>query len=80
MSNPSLLARPGRMIVIADALWKSDVLPKDDVDVPRDQLPDPDADSLPTTGRPQEALADIERRWPDLALARIHLDSKPVPK
>uniref|UniRef100_A0A914VH92 Anaphase-promoting complex subunit 13 n=1 Tax=Plectus sambesii TaxID=2011161 RepID=A0A914VH92_9BILA len=80
MSNPSLLARPGRMVVIADNLWKSDVLPHDDVDVPRDQLPDPDTDSLPTTGRPQEALVDIERRWPDLGLGRIRLDSKPLTK
>lgn len=83
---------PGRLVALVDYKWRTDRLPFEDIVVPIEDLPDPDADhgalgfggafvangsSLPAGGRFQqhETLRDIERKWNDLALYRIHRGS-----
>ncbi|VDN06927.1 unnamed protein product [Thelazia callipaeda] len=47
---------------------------KEIIDIPRDHLPDPEAENLPSSiGFPQESTADLDKRWSDTGIDRIPL-------
>lgn len=52
------------LVDIVDDAWREDVLPNDDILVPADELPDPEAD----TGDAHLTLREQEQKWTDIAL------------
>lgn len=52
---------------LVDDQWRSDELPKDELDVPLHELPDPEAD----TGDIYLSLKEQEQKWTDIALATL---------
>lgn len=78
MSKLNLGARPGRLVSVVDAHWKLDVLPSEDILVPLDEMPDPDSDNgAPITGKAQETLRELEKKWTDLGLKQIIDNTRP---
>ncbi|RCN34042.1 hypothetical protein ANCCAN_20112, partial [Ancylostoma caninum] len=51
-----------------DKEWMFHKLPKDNIEIPRHHLPDPEAEAIPGTSK-QESLADLERNWLDSVAA-----------
>ena len=68
-----------------DREWKQHRLPNEDISVPRDHLPDPEAESIPSAKHVsfqkqsfpisirKELASEIERRWNDTGLNRIYM-------
>ncbi|CAO1423650.1 unnamed protein product [Diamesa serratosioi] len=57
----------GYLIDIVDNDWRNDKLPDDDISLPLDKLPDPEADT--ETGI---SLKEQEDKWLDLAIIARH--------
>lgn len=57
----------GRLIDIVDNAWREDKLPKDLIDVPPSELPDPEADN----GDSHMTVKEQEQKWVDLALGNL---------
>lgn len=57
----------GQLLEIVDDAWRSEKLPSDDISVPVNELPDPDADS----GDNHLTINEQENRWTDLALSSL---------
>lgn len=57
----------GQLLDLVDDEWRSDRLPRDDVLVPCDELPDPEAD----TGDAHLTLREQEQKWADIALGAL---------
>lgn len=57
----------GHLLDIVDNEWREDELPFDQILVPADKLPDPEADS----GDSHLTLTEQEQRWTDLALSNL---------
>ncbi|WP_278924696.1 hypothetical protein, partial [Pseudophaeobacter profundi] len=55
----------GRLLDIVDDAWREDKLPFDDITVPLEELPDPDADN----GDTHMTVKEAESKWNDLSLA-----------
>ncbi|XP_022662108.1 anaphase-promoting complex subunit 13-like [Varroa jacobsoni] len=55
------------VIDIIDDAWRFDQLPKGEVRVPVEELPDPEPDN----GNPLETLREQEMKWNDFALNRL---------
>lgn len=53
--------RNGRLIDIVDNTWRSDKLPFEDIQVPVEELPDPEADSADS----HLTLKEQSQRWQD---------------
>lgn len=71
MSGVPTLAKIDSRAFIIDKEWKFHRLPNENVVIPREHLPDPEAEAIPTTRN--ESVADIERRWLDAGINRIEL-------
>lgn len=54
----------GRLLDIVDDAWRKDELPIEDITVPLDELPDPDADN----GDTHLTVKEAEAKWNDLSL------------
>lgn len=61
----SQVAIEGRLLDIVDDAWREDKLPFDDITVPLEELPDPDADN----GDTHMTVKEAESKWNDLSLA-----------
>ncbi|XP_077285859.1 anaphase-promoting complex subunit 13 [Arctopsyche grandis] len=59
----SIPIRNGRLIDAVDDAWREDELPHDDVLVPIDELPDPEADSADS----HLTLKEQTQKWQDVA-------------
>lgn len=57
----------GRLIDIADNAWREEKLPKDLIEVPPSELPDPEADN----GDSHTTVKEQEQKWADLALGTL---------
>lgn len=57
----------GYLIDLVDDDWRADKLPKDDINVPLHELPDPEAD----TGDIHLTLKEQEQKWTDIALSAL---------
>lgn len=57
----------GLLLEIVDDEWRQDELPHDQILVPVEKLPDPEADN----GDPHLTLNEQEQRWTDLALTSL---------
>uniref|UniRef100_A0A336LCX2 Anaphase-promoting complex subunit 13 n=1 Tax=Culicoides sonorensis TaxID=179676 RepID=A0A336LCX2_CULSO len=57
----------GHLIDIVDNEWRLDELPNDQILVPSEKLPDPEAD----TADAHLTLTEQEQKWNDLALSSI---------
>jgi len=55
----------GRLLDIVDDAWREDKLPHDDITVPLEELPDPDADN----GDTHMTVREAEAKWNDLSLS-----------
>ncbi|CAK8677744.1 anaphase-promoting complex subunit 13-like [Clavelina lepadiformis] len=51
----------GSLIDIIDEEWATDKLPLEDVEVPLDELPEPEQDN----GNSKETINEMERKWTD---------------
>jgi hypothetical protein len=60
------LQRP--LLDAVDTDWRTEKLPFEDIEVPQELLPDPEADS---TEEAQMTIRDLEQRWTDLDLAKF---------
>uniref|UniRef100_A0A0B6ZRQ4 Anaphase-promoting complex subunit 13 n=1 Tax=Arion vulgaris TaxID=1028688 RepID=A0A0B6ZRQ4_9EUPU len=60
--------RDGRLMDMIDEKWRSDQLPKEDIEVPITACPEPDQDN----GLNAESLHEQEQKWPDLALSSLN--------
>ncbi|KJH41272.1 hypothetical protein DICVIV_12754, partial [Dictyocaulus viviparus] len=47
---------------------------KDNIEIPRHHLPDPEAEAIPGTSK-QDSFADLERNWLDSGVDRIFMDA-----
>lgn len=54
----------GRLLDIVDDTWRKDELPIEDITVPLEELPDPDADN----GDTHLTVREAEAKWNDLSL------------
>lgn len=54
----------GRLLDIVDDGWREDKLPFEDITVPLEELPDPDADN----GDTHMTVKEAEAKWNDLSL------------
>lgn len=61
----------GRLLDIVDNKWREEVLPFDQILVPADKLPDPEADG----GDSHLTLSEQEQKWSDLALSSLAPES-----
>ena len=52
-------------IIDNDRAWRTDQLPFDEINLPLDELPDPEADT------DQISLKEQEEKWQDLALSSL---------
>lgn len=57
----------GRLIDIVDNSWREEKLPKEQIDVPANELPDPEADN----GDSHMTVKEQEQKWLDLALGTL---------
>ena len=57
----------GFLIDLVDNEWLSDVLPNDQIIVPSEKLPDPEADNSDS----HLTLKEQEQKWTDLALSSL---------
>ena len=57
----------GQLLEIVDDAWRSEKLPAEDIAVPINELPDPEADS----GDNHLTINQQENRWTDLALPSL---------
>lgn len=57
----------GRLIDIVDNAWREEKLPKEQIDVPANELPDPEADN----GDSHMTVKEQEQKWLDLALGTL---------
>lgn len=57
----------GKLLELIDDAWKSEKLPCEDIAVPQNELPDPEADS----GDNHLTINQQENRWTDLALSSL---------
>lgn len=55
------------LLEIVDNEWCKDELPFDQIPVPSEKLPDPEADN----GDPHLTLSEQEQKWTDLALTSL---------
>ncbi|XP_020717051.1 anaphase-promoting complex subunit 13 isoform X2 [Ceratitis capitata] len=60
-----------RLLDIVDNRWREEILPFDQIFVPTDKLPDPEADG----GDSHLTLSEQEQKWSDLALASLAPES-----
>ncbi|XP_026478523.1 anaphase-promoting complex subunit 13-like [Ctenocephalides felis] len=58
----------GRYLDIVDDTWREERLPFEDIQVPADELPDPETD----TGESPLTLKEQEQSWSDLALTNLN--------
>lgn len=65
------LCRLNHVVQLIDKEWIIHQLPFENVEVPRDHVPDTDLDTLPAARH--DYHADIERRWPDTGVNQIEL-------
>ncbi|XP_017482912.1 PREDICTED: anaphase-promoting complex subunit 13 isoform X1 [Rhagoletis zephyria] len=61
----------GRLLDIVDNKWREEILPFDQILVPADKLPDPEADG----GDSHLTLSEQEQKWSDLALSSLAPES-----
>ena len=61
----------GRLLDIGKDDWRKEKLPLDDINVPAQELPDPEADNGNT-----ESLRQQEMKWTDMALNTIRGSSQ----
>ncbi|XP_033246841.1 anaphase-promoting complex subunit 13-like [Drosophila miranda] len=59
------------LVDIVDNAWRMEVLPFDQILVPLEKLPDPEADG----GDSHLTLSEQEQKWTDLALGSLAPDS-----
>ncbi|XP_059091451.1 anaphase-promoting complex subunit 13-like [Tigriopus californicus] len=57
----------GRLVDIVDDAWKKEKLPEEDIAVPLNELPDPEADN----GANGESMKEQENKWTDLSLNQL---------
>lgn len=57
----------GELLNVIDNAWRQDVLPFDEILVPAEKLPDPEADSTDS----HLTLKEQEQKWIDLALPQL---------
>lgn len=57
----------GQLLEILDDAWRAEQLPFEDILVPINELPDPEADS----GDSHLTISQQENRWTDLALSSL---------
>lgn len=60
----SQVSTDGYLLDLVDDAWREEVLPNDDISVPTNELPDPEAD----TGDVHLTLKEQEQKWSDIAL------------
>lgn len=60
----SQVSTDGYLLDLVDDAWREEVLPNDDILVPMNELPDPEAD----TGDVHLTLKEQEQKWADIAL------------
>ncbi|XP_071053415.1 anaphase-promoting complex subunit 13 [Onthophagus taurus] len=63
----SQVTNEGHLIDLIDDDWRADKLPKDEIDVPLHELPDPEADSSDAT----LTLKEQEQKWTDIGLTSL---------
>lgn len=63
----SLVQIDSHLIDLVDDAWRSDKLPEEDINVPLNELPDPEAD----TGDINLTLKEQEQKWTDIALSTL---------
>ncbi|XP_055916619.1 anaphase-promoting complex subunit 13 [Eupeodes corollae] len=61
----------GYLLDIVDNKWREETLPFDQILVPTDKLPDPEADGTDS----HLTLSEQEQRWTDLALGTLAPES-----
>ncbi|KAI8119643.1 anaphase-promoting complex subunit 13 [Lucilia cuprina] len=61
----------GHLLDIVDNRWREEELPFDQILVPADKLPDPEADG----GDSHLTLSEQEQKWTDLALGSLAPES-----
>ncbi|XP_017078743.1 anaphase-promoting complex subunit 13 isoform X1 [Drosophila eugracilis] len=59
------------LLDIVDNAWRMEVLPFDQILVPREKLPDPEADG----GDSHLTVSEQEQKWTDLALGSLAPDA-----
>ena len=64
----SEVTHDGRLMDIIDSKWREDKLPKEDVAVLQQELPELEPDN----GHSNETLREQEQKWLDLALGTLH--------
>lgn len=57
----------GHLLELIDDAWRAEKLPSEDILVPLNELPDPDADS----GDNHLTINEQENRWTDLAVSSL---------
>lgn len=67
MSMDSEVALDGHLVNLVDDKWRADKLPKEDITVPANELPDLEADS----GDINLTLKEHEQKWTDIALGAL---------
>lgn len=77
MSRIPSSAAVDHTLTVRDRDWISHVLPKENLEVPRDHLPDPDTENLPSSTTREESAVELERRWTDVGIERISLNYNP---
>lgn len=65
VSMDSQVAIDGRLLDIVDDAWRKETLPFDDITVPLEELPDPDADN----GDTHMTVKEADAKWNDLSLS-----------
>lgn len=64
----SQLVAEGQLLELVDDKWREDTLPNDDVTVPVNELPDPEADSVDA----HLTLREQDQKWTDIAVGSLH--------
>ena len=57
----------GKLLALVDSAWLTDRLPRDDIAVPVQELPDP----KPDAATPNQTLRQQEHKWGDLMLTNL---------
>lgn len=73
MSRVPTLATPDYKLIGIDRDWVLHKLPYEPVEVPREHLPDPESENIPSIINQQETVVDLERRWADTGIDRVFL-------
>lgn len=74
MSRVPALVAPDYKLITRDRDWIAHVLPKEDFEIPREHVPDPDSENLPSSLNRQESTVELEKRWTDVGIDRISLN------